>query len=278
MANFLHLFSLGIFVLFIYKCSILGRHLLIQMYPEQYLDKSQFPNRANVLPTCNTSFQLVRTIHNIDRFDEAAKIIKDSNYLEPILFKNIIKNPAKKWDAIFNEYQETEITFTEINIVDFGNMWVGGSIPGEKVTVKLKEFFERTENSDGNKTLFASFVKFVDPKYVADDSNDGFTQSTSIQADTNFLSNFPYDVLATPIHAAPIVNSYSLQYVGRKMWLFIPPQEMEQYDAVSTPATFLTKGNEADFFLRNVNYQNITTIILSSFIMRILNVYVFRHL
>ena len=97
-----------------------------------------------------------------------------------------------------------------------------------------------------NRSLFASFVSFLDEettkKAITGVPAKGFA------LDSNFVSNFKQDVLSTSFHAAPVVWSYSLQYLGTKMWIFISPKDHEKYTAISHPATIPLSGTEQEYF------------------------------
>lgn len=53
--------------------------------------------------------------------------------------------------------------------------------------------------------------------------------------------------------------------IGRKMWIFISPSDMEKYDPVCTPSTLLLKGSEQEFFqykVDNIIFTNTYVIFL----------------
>jgi hypothetical protein len=80
--------------------------------------------------------------------------------------------------------------------------------------MRLGDFYEESSKLPSNRALYASFVQFLNASSVSDSSNS-ITNNLKVKADTNFISNFPHDIIATPIHAAPLAHSYALQYLGK---------------------------------------------------------------
>jgi hypothetical protein len=119
--------------------------------------------------------------------------------------------------------------------------------------MKLREFFQKPYEKDTNIAAYASFLKFLKPNVVRDENNTPIEDYIPMRTDTNFMSNFPRDVIASPIHASPTAHSYSFQLVGKKMWLLMSPEDMESYHAINTPSTMIMKGSEAEYFMKKAS-------------------------
>jgi hypothetical protein len=164
------------------------------------------------------------------------------------LFKGFLHDSAAKWKELERDHADAILSFTNLNFTNYGSMWTAGVKSANKLEMKLGDFFNQPVDKNASSAPYASFLAFLKPKTIRDDNNEALEDHLEIRADTNFVSNFPRDVLATPIHAAPTGHSFAFQMVGKKLWLLMSPEEMEKYSPICTPATLLTKGSEREFF------------------------------
>ena len=60
------------------------------------------------------------------------------------------------------------------------------------------------------------------------------------------------DVVATPLHSTTYALSFSIQLLGKKLWIWQSPAEMEALGTISShSANFYTGGSEKDFVKNN---------------------------
>lgn len=196
-----------------------------------------------VLPTCSVGFEEISTIRNVHTFDEVERIV--ANRMRPVLFKGFTNDVKGVWSYIEEHHKDAKLRFSHVKITSFGNMFMNGIEPHGDVTYTLHEAWNAATNNSSDESFFASFVPFLDKDSTSRALNGG--RADRIKVDTNFVSNFQSDVLATHIHSAT-VNSFSVQLLGKKLWLFMSPQDMEKYEPISTPPPFLLGGSEADYF------------------------------
>jgi hypothetical protein len=213
------------------------------------LDASQIPDpfiyqKQEKLDNCNVPMQAIKSITGVHDFATASAIIAAHD--EPLLFKRYIKNPAEKWATIEATTKDTSLTYDVLELNGFGNMWLGGATKTkESVNATIREVLDMNVDPNAKTAVYSSFSTFLDLDHpsVKDE-----TIPSSIVKDTNFISNFPQDIMATPLHSAPSAASFSIQYVGRKLWVLAPPRIMETFDCFSTPPTKPLKGSEKQYF------------------------------
>jgi hypothetical protein len=109
----------------------------------------------------------------------------------------------------------------------------------------LDEAWNAAQSDREGKSFFASFVPFLSKESMALMLNS--TDTSHIKIDTNFVSNFAVDVLATHIHFA-LVKSSSIQLVGTKFWVFMDPTTCESFEPLSTPTIYMIKGSDKEYF------------------------------
>jgi hypothetical protein len=239
MSGFTSLFFWGIAAVLCYSTVKIGSNIYIQ-----YNINTSIPNpmRASreLSASCDAKFEHIQTLYDIHDFATAQKFIQNSE--KPLLFKGYVKNSAQKFADM--KLDEKLVLFSQVNITAFGNIWLGGLSPVGSTKKTLGEVLNTEADVDATSALYASFQPFVDMDVSAGDT----TVPPNVMADTNFVANFPRDVLSTHIHAAPLIESYSVQYLGRKVWIMVSPEDMEAYNPVSSPATYVTRGSEKEFF------------------------------
>jgi hypothetical protein len=126
----------------LYHVYVIVYHNLVLEYPDKYFDvrSEHLNNRGAVNDTCNNGFEHIRTVHNVHTFADAEVIIKEGGDRSPIMFKKFLHNPQEKWDEILEHHSNSEISFTNMKHVGFGNMWLNGFISLQPVVVKLGEY------------------------------------------------------------------------------------------------------------------------------------------
>ena len=223
-----------------YKC-----YLFSQRYD---LDYSEI--KRPVSETCDVGLEHVRIIDNVRSFKQADDIIEENPW-QPVLFKNFLDDAPTRWNEIYEEHKDTVLTFSKMKTKAFGNLYQSGAVKiMDKVEQKLSDYLDNSFKGNANETLYAAFLELPRSSVRGNSENDIFQNARVDQA---FLSNFKEDILGTPLHAAPATQSYTLQYTGKKMWLFVSPKDMDSLDVMNFPSTVPLAGSEKDFFLKKVS-------------------------
>jgi hypothetical protein len=244
MGKFSSLFARGLLSVAFYAVVKVSYNIYVQFNVLTAVP-NPFGNARVVGETCDDIiFKPVKTVRDIHDYASAREIIKQ-NADGPILFKKYIESPAAEFAAM--NLQDTKLLFTVVNVTGFGNTWLGGLSPVGESHRTIEEVLNDKNSSQSTQTLYASFKPFLNVTTMA--HSDKHVPIDAL-VDTNFVSNFPKDVLSTHIHAATLIDSYALQYLGRKIWIMMSPTDMEKYHPVSTPSTFLMKGSEKEHFSR----------------------------
>ena len=89
---------------------------------------------------------------------------------------------------------------------------------------------------------YASFLRIFGPQDYAELLNT--KDSDQFKMDSSFISYFPHDVVSSPIHAAPMAHTYSVQCYGVKAWLFWSSQVLNKHRhyTVTHPAGGVISG------------------------------------
>jgi hypothetical protein len=213
------------------------------------LSDEQMQARGVVNDTCSLGFDHVITVTNVHTFKQAFKITE--SHSAPILFKKFFHDPAARCEEIAQREKHKRISFTSVNLRGFGNLYVSGLTPTDKVNMTINEFFKVTETAlPNNMSYYASFVRFLEDRTVYGNTPDDVFSG---RTDTNFLANFPDDIVSMSMHAAANTNSFAMQYMGKKMWIFMKPSEiLRDCDPIATPPILCLKGSEKDFFADKV--------------------------
>lgn len=96
-----------------------------------------------------------------------------------------------------------------------GNVYVRGVLNDEPVMRSLED----TLNSQ-SPDEYASFLRMFDQTDYKILMNTTWAHAKYFGMDTSFISHFSWPVVSSPIHAAPMIYTYSLQCYGIKSWLF----------------------------------------------------------
>jgi hypothetical protein len=114
-------------------------------------------------------------------------------------------------------------------------------IPGYKALVReaRAEDVLMVESS----TSYASFTEF--PDSITDElvrkMKDFPLDWRSATKETSFLSNLPERIITAPLHSNPVATSMSIQFVGKKDWLFFDPYDFYKNDGFrGTPMNVVT--------------------------------------
>ena len=209
---------------------------------------------SGVLDSCeNVSFVEIRTVRNVHDFDEVVKISGD--YDSPVIFRGFLGDVEEKWAKIYELQKDTVLEFSDIEVTAFGNSFIKGlQILGLR-NETLEELFTKVKTPDTS--LFASFVPFMTPE-VMEYALPGVSFDR-FMFDTNFISNFNKDVVSTSWHAAAGATSYSVTYVGKKVWLFMDPYEYEEFNPVHIPSPVPIGTSEAQYFKRGKPIKYVVT-------------------
>ncbi len=248
-------FIVGLLCLNVRRLWLLTHHLMMIHFPDPFL-VNYLPNgtgfsRQPVPETCDhVVFESVREVHGLHDFKSALKII-EADVERPIMFRKFLKHPVEDWKQLELQYTNETVSFNTGEQFHRGGLWASGAQSTGKMDMKIGEFFNQKQINSS--IQYCSFVRFLDPKFVQDVEGHSLNEFINVGFDTNFLSNFNEDLLATPIHAAPLVKSYSLQYVGKKLWVFFRPEEMELFDPINIPSTNVMTGNEVEY-MKNRNH------------------------
>lgn len=233
------------------------RNMMAVVYPDMLPDLFEAPSSPQGVHThCNYAQQHIRIVENVHSFTGVRRVI-DKGWFgdgwEPILFKKFLLNPEEKWKKVIQKHKDSPLMFSEVEIKSFGNVFLPGIRNFGKVEATLLEAVSEVERPS-NRSFFASFAPFLDAdtsKLILNMTDDEYK---SILIDTNFVSNFKETVLATAVHSAVPPNSYGIQLMGRKLWVFLPPDEMESFDAINVGPTILFSGSEAEMADRSGRY------------------------
>ena len=227
------------------------------VYVDTLPDLYQIPaTKKGVHNHCNFTQQHIRIAENVNTFGEVKKYLQQGLFgatWEPVLFKKFVGNPEKKWDAVMKEHHNASLLFSEVELKSFGNVFLPGIRSYGKIETTLGEAFSSATQT-ANHSYFASFAPFLDKDTSKHILSMNDHEYKSILIDTNFVSNFEKTVLATAIHSAVPPNSYAVQLVGRKLWIFLPPDEMEAFDAINVGPTILFSGSEAEMASKKGRY------------------------
>ena len=233
------------------------RNILLIVYPDMLPDLYEAPSSVRgVHNHCDFAQQHVRIVENVHSFRDVKKIVDKGLFgdgWEPILFKKFLVDPEEKWKRVIDKHKDAKLLFAEVDVKSFGNVFLPGIRNHGKVETTLEAAVSEAERTN-NSSFFASFAPFLDPETSKQILKMSDEEYKSILIDTNFVSNFQETVLATAIHSAVPPNSYGIQLMGRKLWVFLPPNEMESFDAVNVGPTILFSGSEAEMASRSGRY------------------------
>jgi hypothetical protein len=245
---------LGAWLAFCVYFLYLGRnHIKYILDPSKVDMYSRARGKDAVTANCDgVSFEEIRTVRNVHDFDEVVKI--SGSYDRPIIFKGFLKNVEEQWDGIYQSQKDTKLEFSDIKVVAFGNSFYKGLQVLGLRNESLGEVFSKVKSDT---SLFASFVPFMTTEVMKfalpGVSFDRF------MFDTNFISNFNEDVVSTPWHAAAGATSYSMTYVGKKMWLFMDTYEYTDFNILHVPSPVPVGGTEKDYFNRGKPIKYVVT-------------------
>ena len=239
----LKLGALGLLVLVALKATSTFRHVSYLFNPALIPDPYVQQDKEHT-GTCDVPMVEIKTFTGVHDFETVTKMISAHN--EPLLFKGYIKNPVEKWADIEATVRDVPLAFDKMELNGFGNMWLSGvTKTGQYTNATIREVLDSTFDPNDTTALYSSFSTFLDldSPTLKDEATP-----TSVLKDTNFVSNFPRDILATSLHSAPTAASFSIQYLGRKLWLLASPHHMENFDLLSTPPTNPLAGSEKQYF------------------------------
>jgi hypothetical protein len=217
--------------------------IMWMMYPQYLQDTNSVAStQEGLYPDCSQlEISHYHTRYGVTNIAEASTIARSLN--APVVFKQFLPDHKAAWERLYEEYRSHEMPQAEVEIKSFGNFFMAGirTYSNKVRNITLDEILYPKDNI----SHYASFAKFLS----ADSMRDLLGTSNFIQ-DTNFISNFDSDVITSPIHSNTYVYSFSVQLVGRKLWLWASPDSMEQdIGIISThTANFHHQGSEKSLF------------------------------
>jgi len=218
------------------------------IFPDSLPDTNILASTTNGLhPSCQgIQFQESLSVKNVHDLDTASEIARQHD--APVVFKGFFSSAGDIWAGLYEQHKSHSMRQAQVEIKSFGNMFMAGTrtYSGNVQNVTLESILNR----QGNISYYASFASFLSKNSV--EKVLGTIPSHYI-ADTNFISNFESDVIASPIHSTSYVTSYSAQLVGRKLWIWVSPKSMEEdIGIISThTANFHYQGCEASYLSRS---------------------------
>jgi hypothetical protein len=184
-----------------------------------------------------------KDIYDVHDFKTVLELSKDISV--PIVFRNFRPNATDMWEKVYEEYKDHIFLQPEVEIKSFGNMFMPGTRTHVKKSRNITLEQVLAPESDGI-SYYISFGRFL--------KEDSISKLLGLvpnffTADTNFISNFASDVTASILHSTTYVSSYSLQLIGRKLWIWVSPEEMENIGIISAhTANYPFQGSENDYF------------------------------
>lgn len=178
----------------------------------------------------------VREVFGVHSFAEAEKY-RSSN--EVLIFRNFSDCAAKFESTLYPRHKDQTDTYITIETQDYsGNAYVAAVTKGEVVDMTLEETIN---NKSPN--VYASFLRIFDAPDYSLLLNAG--PEFKFKFDSSFISFFKKPLVSTPIHAAPIAATYSVQCYGVKSWLFWSSRTLNEHghSTVAHPAGGVITGS-----------------------------------
>lgn len=185
--------------------------------------------------------EVFQKLIKIRELDDVTKISEDP--FTPAIVRNMLPNCL---DVINQHPSDEVVTLFDVVPEHNGNVWRAGftyTMEAQEVEVSglLNQSITFTDK-------YASFGTFLTPEQFNAVAPD-FVKRKRIARDTNFLANFSNSAISTPIHAAGLINSWSLQCTGEKRWLIFPaPLANIAAHTVVSPAVIPLHANEKILF------------------------------
>jgi hypothetical protein len=153
-----------------------------------------------------------REVFGVHDYDEVVNI--SSGMDEVIIFRNFSDCRHKFETSLLPRRKDQYDTYRLITPTNHtGNVYVTGYTKGGTISKTLGETI-----ADESPTYYASFLRLFDKHDYAELL--GTNDADQFKFDSSFVSYFPYDAVSSPIHAAPIAQTFSVQCYGTKAWLF----------------------------------------------------------
>jgi len=162
-----------------------------------------------------------KEMYGVHTYNEAKKHFGD----EILIFRNF-SNCAKMFDNIVYPRRKDQVdTYVGIDTIkgNPGNIYASGT---------------RTTNKSVNKSL-ADLLDEASPDYYATflrifNSDDyrvmlNADNDTKFAYDSSFISHFKEPIVTTPIHSAPMAQTFSVQCYGTKSWLFHHVKDLRKH-------------------------------------------------
>jgi hypothetical protein len=201
-------YSLFVFFLLSISCGYLWRVYIVnvkyiiwpQLIPEDLYTLRVGPD--SIQETCDTNaFSHVKTVHNVHDIVKARKIVITTG--APVVFKQFTLNQDKKIEELLEIEGDTMVDFTDMELETFGNLFFPGAKKLGRINDTLKNALQSAQEG---KTLFASFTSFLTEKSIPVVAGNITDKGIGFMLDSNFVSNFPNDLVSTEFHAAAAVR------------------------------------------------------------------------
>lgn len=201
---------------------------------------------AGLIQSCaEISFKQSTEFSDVHDFDKAVEI--SSGLDEPVIFRKFNRDAGLIWTDVATKHKDDKFLLPEITLESFGNLMMPGTRTNVLAVQNVSiEGIIRPPPHLANKSYYGAFVPFLTRETLSTVINGPIPDWFHI--DTNFISNFAEDVVATPLHSTTYALSFSVQLLGKKLWIWRSPAEMEALGTISShSANFYTGGSEKDF-------------------------------
>ncbi len=166
----------------------------------------------------------------------------------PVLVKRFVDvNVTRDRDAIVSKLEKANAG-KSIRLIDFSQWKIPHFSPScskrELTDLEELDFDEYARRhmlgdaANNHTFLYAGFESITGADEVEDITGYNWREKTGEYKQNNlFISNFPYEILTAPLHAAPI-DSFSVQLFGTKTWYFVSADEMASIPNIPMPTCF----------------------------------------
>jgi len=157
---------------------------------------------------------------DVHSFNEAKKFFGE----EIIIFRNY-SNCADNFEKIIYPRRKDQIDeYLGVEMKPYqGNVYVpGAELTNETLKKSLKDLLD-----EASPDYYASFLRIFKPddfQVMLNTDNE-----TRFGIDSSFISHFKNNIVSTPIHSAPFVDTFSVQCYGTKSWLFTHVRDLKKY-------------------------------------------------
>ncbi len=219
--------------------------VLLPKYVDAYFMRALYPrNRKNDgMTTIPILGKLVPTPNAPNIIEQCLNTVNG----HPILVKNFVgKNKTDQEDILRKLEKANE--GKKIRLLDFEGWTIPHFSPScsraqdRQVGSTNMDFsdyarsFMIGDSSKNHTYLYAGFESITSVEEVTALTGVDWSE-LDYRQNNLFISNFPKDVVAAPLHGAPI-DSFSIQLLGSKTWYFVSPEELASIPNIPMPTCF----------------------------------------